>query len=71
MEGKLHALMEAYRRYEYDQAARLADELEGRKDKGKAKLTEEQEQVLAVVRAGSTLRLGRYSDSCRTGTTRG
>lgn len=31
--------MEAYRRYDYDQAARLADELSSKKDKGKAKLT--------------------------------
>jgi|JI6StandDraft_1071083.scaffolds.fasta_scaffold38555_2 hypothetical protein len=60
MEGKLHAIMEAYRRYEYDQSARLVDELEGRKDKGKAKLTEEQEMLLAAVKSGSLLRLGRY-----------
>ena len=69
MEGKLHTLLEAYRRYEYDQAARLADELEGRKDKGKVKLTEDQELMLAAVRAGSMLRLGRYGESHRSSNT--
>jgi hypothetical protein len=69
MEGKLHALMEAYRRHEYDQAVRLADDLEGRKDKGKGKLTEEQEMQLAAVNTASRLCLGRYGESHRIRTT--
>lgn len=60
MESKLNSIIEAFKHLEYEQAARLIDELESKREKAKTKLTEEQEYTVLALKCGALLRLGRY-----------